>query len=1247
MVCEPVGEHISLRQADGSSMLDAIIVPSVEITVGLYHTSITIYVTKLGNDMLLGMDFLLAAEAVLNLSDNTLSVCNSTVPIVLNDNSQSNIALVSKTVYIPAGSVHNVVVDHTGPPARAQLLEATCSWKALSVPNVLIDTLQSNPCVTVINLTNRGVKLKRGSVLGTLTNVYPEQVSTRINICSINRKSDILPEYLSDLFSRSSEGLSSSEIRELKCLLIEYQDIFSSHDLDIGCYSNVQHCIKTGDVTPIRQRMRRTPMNFQEEEEKHLTKLLDTGVIEPSSSEWASPPVLVRKKDGSVRYTIDYRSLNKVTQRDAFPLPLIEDCLDSLDGVVYLSGLDMASGYYQVALTEEDRPKTAFITRYGLYQHTRMAMGLCNAPATFQRVMTEVLKDLSWKQVLAYLDDVVVLGSSFKSQLVNLKCVFDRFRTSNLKLKPRKCELFRRKLKFLGWIVSSEGISIPPENIEAVSKRPYPKDVTSLQSFLGYMNYHRAYIPQFAELAAPLYTLTTIDPKKIPYIWKPEHQEAYDALITAMTHAPMLCIPTRSGLFILDTDASNVAIAAELSQIQDGAEHVISYGSHILEKTQRKYCTTRKELLAIVRFSREYRHYLLGRQFVVRTDHHSLTWLLRFKHADGQLSRWLEELSQYDMIIQHRPGKLHVNADWLSRPPEGCEGYLAGTDVHQLPCGGCKFCRRVTEKWAKFKEDVDDVLPSAVVDPSRLFQAAVNQLKAVDIPQDVAPNWYPTYSMDDICKWQQDDPDLTQIWFWIHDDIEPSEGDIAISSSITKFYWLNRNLIQMDNSILYYEWITEHNSKLLLVVPHSLQEELMQESHDKITAGHLGAHKMLIRLREHFFWRGMGKACQLYVETCHTCTKQKKLQTKLKAALCNYHAGNPMDRVHIDILGPFPVSDNGNRYILMLVDQFTKWLEAYPLPDQTAVTVARAVVDNFISRFGCPLVIHTDQGRNFESDLFKAVCTLLEISKTRTTPTHPCSNGQVERYNRTLLGLIRCHVADGKHNWDESVPLMAGAIRSMQNRHTGQTANMMMLGREVRRPLSVVLDDSMSAEHSKSEYIRKLLQNFRDVHNNARQHLKTSLKIQKTAYDKRLKIAKFQPGDLVYRSNLLLKKGQCRKLESPWTGPFLVMEQLSDVTYKVRGRKRNFVLHHDNLRPCRDRVVPIWMKRLRHKLLFMTEDTLPQLTEFWDLVDPVQPGPKPTDVQPSLHLEDTGSSQNRSSCRVHRIPAKYAEYSMY
>ena len=183
---------------------------------------------KLGNDLLLGMDFLLAAEAVLNLSDNTLSVCNSTVPIVLNEsNSQSNISFVSKTVYIHAGSVHNIVVDHTGPPAGAQLLEATCSWKALSVPNVLIDTLQSNPCVTVINLTNRGVQLKKGSVLGTLTNVYPQQVSTRINICSINRKPDILPVYLSDLFSRSSEGLSSSEIRELKSLVKVLESYFS------------------------------------------------------------------------------------------------------------------------------------------------------------------------------------------------------------------------------------------------------------------------------------------------------------------------------------------------------------------------------------------------------------------------------------------------------------------------------------------------------------------------------------------------------------------------------------------------------------------------------------------------------------------------------------------------------------------------------------------------------------------------------------------------------------------------------------------------------------------------------------------------------------------------------------------------------------------------------------------------------------------------------------------------------------
>ena len=1077
-----------------------------------------------------------------------------------------------------------------------------------------------------------------------------------------------------------------AEQLKLKELLIEFADVFSQHDLDIGCYERIKHTIDTKDARPIRQRMRRTPFNFQAEEEKHLNKLLNIGVIEPSSSDWATAPVLIRKKDGSVRYAIDYRALNNVTVKDAFPLPLIEDCFDSLEGVKYFSGLDMASGYYQLEVAECDKPKTAFITRYGLFQHTRMGFGLCNAPATFQRAMQTVLKGLNWKEVLAYLDDIIVLGTTFESHLANLALVFQRFRVNNLKLKPRKCELFRHQLKFLGWIVSDHGIAIPPENIDAIISRPRPQNVTETQSLLGYLNYHRNHIERFAELAAPLYALTGKSAKKL-FEWTPEHETSFQALKHAMTQAPVMHIPNTTGLFILDTDASNIAVAAELSQIQNDEECVIAYGSFGLDAAQRRYCTTRKELLAIVRFTREYRHYLLGRQFVIRTDHGSLVWILRFKNADGQLARWLEELSQYDMVIQHRPGVKHVNADWLSRPPEGCDCYRAGSTLESLPCGGCPYCTRVTKQWAQFTIDVDDVLPSTVLDPLKIVHAKICQVNepadtednmepqetphmvstiGVDdmlssagpapskivhdktcqvyepvhtediiepqgtprmVPRKVAPNWCHTTSTKELSDLQRDDPDLTIIFLWSTQDIMPTENELALSSSVSKYYWVHRHLISHSDNMLYYDWFEKNTgqTRKLLIIPESLKVEILKSSHDEVTSGHFCSRKTLSRIREHYFWRLMGRDCDLYVHSCNKCSQHKNANVRAKAPLVNYQAGNPLDRIHIDILGPFPPSKSGNRYVLMLIDQFTRWLEAYPLPDQTAEQVARVIVDQFISRFGSPIVIHSDQGRNFESDLFRAVCNLLEVARTRTTPTHPASNGQVERYNRVILALIRCHISGENDRWDEAIPLLTGAIRSMKNRHTGMTANMLMLGREVRRPISLVYGkNEITPEPCSHEYVQKLLQSFSHVHRLARKQIGTAMVVQKDCYDHKIRRSDFHPGDLVYRQNLMFKKGESRKLAPPWIGPFLVIKQMSEVNYRVQGRRRTFVLHHNILSPCRDRVVPLWMQRLRHRFLLkldQEEEFLP-LPNLWeepaDLVasSPLTPLIHPSQPQP-------------------------------
>ena len=254
--------------------------------------------------------------------------------------------------------------------------------------------------------------------------------------------------------------------------------------------------------------MRWTPLGFEKEEEENLKLMLDIGVITESSSDWASAPVLVRKKDGTLRYCVDYRGLNSKTVKDSFSLPSISQCLDQLCGNTYFSTLDMASGYWQIEIAEQDRHKTAFITKYGLFEHRRMAFGLCNAPATFQRVIQFVLRGLTWSKVLAYIDDVVVLGKGFEDHLTNLCMTFDRFRKYNLKLKPKKCCLFHTETVFLGQKVSAEGVSINPENVEKVSKWPVSTPVKEVERFLGFANYHREHIKDYASVTRVLYQLT-------------------------------------------------------------------------------------------------------------------------------------------------------------------------------------------------------------------------------------------------------------------------------------------------------------------------------------------------------------------------------------------------------------------------------------------------------------------------------------------------------------------------------------------------------------------------------------------------------------------------------------------------------------------------------------------------------------------------------------------------------------------
>lgn len=512
-----------------------------------------------------------------------------------------------------------------------------------------------------------------------------------------NKYSDLegiqIPDHLAELYHNTCKGRTTEEKTRIKQVFIKYQDTFSRDENDIGLTHLSEHTIDTGNARPIKLPPRRVPLAFAEEERKVIKQMEEQGIITKSNSPWASPIVLVRKKNGKIRPCVDYRKLNAVTlNKDAFPIPRTRDCLDAVAGAKYFSTFDLTAGYHQVPVKKEDIPKTAFVTKYGLYAFSRMPFGLTGSPATFQRVMELALSGLQWLTCLIYLDDVIVFGSSFEQHMERIEQVLLRMKEAGLKLKPQKCQILQEEVTFLGHIVSKEGVKPNSDNIAKIALWPEPKDVTGVRQILGMASYYRRFIKGYSEIAKPLTNLTR---KSIPFYWSEECKESFNLIKTILTKSPIMAYPLDHGNYILDTDASDVAIGAVLSQVQNGTERVIAYGSRTLNKAEKNYCVTDKELLALRYFIEYYRQYLLGRNFKVRTDHQALKWLFSLKEPKGRIARWLEILSAYNFTVEYRPGKKHANADTMSRGahPRDCECTLED-DMEALRCGPCKKCKK-------------------------------------------------------------------------------------------------------------------------------------------------------------------------------------------------------------------------------------------------------------------------------------------------------------------------------------------------------------------------------------------------------------------------------------------------------------------------------------------------------------------------------------------------------------------------
>ncbi len=473
--------------------------------------------------------------------------------------------------------------------------------------------------------------------------------------------------------------------------------------------------------------------------------------------------------------------------------------------------------------------------------------------------------------------------------------------------------------------------------------------------------------------------------------------------------------------------------------------------------------------------------------------------------------------------------------------------------------------------------------------------------------------WIEGYTYTTLKKMQVEDPDLEPIVTSLSKGpVRPHRELIHDKSPACRNLWLLWDQLRLVEGVLFKQYIEtgSKETKLLLVVPRQLQGEIVHSAHNPVTSGHLGTKKTLSKIKRSFYWYKMKDTVHVWVKKCASCGARKRPNKTPKAAMKEYRVGAPMDRVCIDVCGPFPISDQGNKYILVVGDSFTRWIEAYAMPDQTAKTIAEKLTKEFFSRFGLPLEIHSDQGRSFESDLFQQLCKVLDIHKTRTSSYHPIGNSMIERFNYTLVTLISAYVDEEQRQWDIHLPLLTSAYRSCLHEATGFSPNMLMLGREINAPMDLMYGPIFHepevdpCQPNESEYVANHTDRMQRIYKLVRENLAKTGERQKKDYDARLSQNTYSVGDLVYHLDSTKQKGKSPKLNPhKWIGPCIITKKYSDLLFEIcvkqRGRRR--LLHHNRLKPYHSEEIPQWILKFRHDL--QLKEKQPETDEVEDTVD--------------------------------------------
>ena len=942
-------------------------------------------------------------------------------------------------------------------------------------------------------------------------------------LCIVKKSAD-------DPSLRVDGALEQIEDKRVKELLLKHKHIL--RDAEFNRYEDIPNSAPEFEIRlhpeddgrPEAQAPRRATDDQLKILKERLTKYLENNIISPSDSPWGAPVLWVPKKTGGLRMCIDWRRLNQRTVRDNYVLPRIDDLLDRLSTAKFFTAIDLQSMYHQLRIKKEDRPKTAFVTRYGSFEFNVVSFGFTNAPALAQRYMNKLLHPYLDSFVLVYLDDVLIYSDTLEEHYEHLAKVLQILEDNNLCIAISKSFFAKESVEYLGHIVSHKKIQPQVDKIAAIQAWTPPKNPKEIRSFLGLLRFYSRYIDKLADRVEPLQRLTR---KDVKWEWSEAQETAFADLKNALTSDTFLVIPDPTKPFVVNVDASKYGLGGVLMQDQgDGLRPCAYYSTHMKGKSENdgefKYHPTDKEFMAVVRCLQVWKPYLLSssRKTFVWTDHKPLVHFFSKPAVLDRQVRYLDFLSMFNLEILYIPGKRNLVADALSR-----------------------------------KFTLEDAVALTNNDPDSKFvfegDASIASCAAATIAYTMEGNFL------DKIRASYDKDDFARLF------LSGSNG--RKGSKIPKdFPYENR-----DGTI----WYTRKNGMKVLYIPQVYREACMHECHDTISAGHLGTRKTIERLTRRFHWPRLTKTVQEYVTTCPSCQHNKSLKVaesgvpKPSQIPDERWLGVSMDR----IIGLTP-SSNGDDAVIIFVDITSKQFIAVSCKGTcTAVQFAYAYINHVYRHHGLATSFTSDRDTLLTSRFWAELTRILGTTKRMSAPSHPQTDGQTEVTIRSIKEMVRHFVNAQHNNWHQMLPLLEFAYNDSVHSSTGYTPFFLNYGRHPYSMMDLVLNASLPKSLARcAPDTRTVIQDLRKALTNAKATLhRTQQKLILQLGEQRSAPVVYKPGDMVsisikhfkQESKSIPGNPSTMKFAPRYFGPVPVVDRVGTNAYRLDLSKDPLLKH--------------------------------------------------------------------------------------